>query len=193
MAVTPEDMQVAARPQRRSFTAEYKRRILKEADACHARGGRSRGSGARAAQSAPAPRVLEAGTARHRPQPGLELGHYQAPGPGEVNLLLSLRAARHLQPLRRRLAAGPPGGGRPGQGFHRRELRAAAHRPRLARHPCRPRPLDDVPACGPAPGHPRDRALAQPAAGVGRQPLLRGPVQNPQEPARCPSPVRGLR
>jgi transposase-like protein len=34
MAVTAEDVQVAAKPQRRSFTAEYKRRILKEADAC---------------------------------------------------------------------------------------------------------------------------------------------------------------
>jgi transposase-like protein len=34
MAVTPEDVQVAAKPQRRSFTAEYKRQILKEADAC---------------------------------------------------------------------------------------------------------------------------------------------------------------
>jgi transposase-like protein len=34
MAVTPEDVQVAAKPQRRSFSAEYKRRILKEADAC---------------------------------------------------------------------------------------------------------------------------------------------------------------
>jgi transposase len=30
----PEDVQVAAKPQRRSFTAEYKRRLLKEADAC---------------------------------------------------------------------------------------------------------------------------------------------------------------
>ena len=34
MAVTPENVQVAAKPQRRSFTAEYKRRILKEVDAC---------------------------------------------------------------------------------------------------------------------------------------------------------------
>jgi transposase len=34
MAVMPEDVQVAAKPQRRSFTAEYKRRLLKEADAC---------------------------------------------------------------------------------------------------------------------------------------------------------------
>ena len=34
MAVMPEDVQVAAKAQRRSFTAEYKRRILKEADGC---------------------------------------------------------------------------------------------------------------------------------------------------------------
>jgi len=29
-----EDVQVAAKPRRRAYTAEYKRRILKEADAC---------------------------------------------------------------------------------------------------------------------------------------------------------------
>ena len=35
MAVTmTEDVQVAAKPRRRTYTAEYKRRILKEADAC---------------------------------------------------------------------------------------------------------------------------------------------------------------
>ena len=32
--VVPEDVQVAAKPRRRTYTAEYKRRILKEADAC---------------------------------------------------------------------------------------------------------------------------------------------------------------
>jgi transposase-like protein len=32
--VTTEDVQVAAKPRRRTYTAEYKRRILKEADAC---------------------------------------------------------------------------------------------------------------------------------------------------------------
>jgi transposase len=32
--VVTEDVQVAAKPQRRTYTAEYKRRILKEADAC---------------------------------------------------------------------------------------------------------------------------------------------------------------
>lgn len=34
VAVGAEDVQVAARPRRRTYTAEYKRRILKEADAC---------------------------------------------------------------------------------------------------------------------------------------------------------------
>ncbi len=32
--VVTEDVQVAAKPRRRQYTAEYKRRILKEADAC---------------------------------------------------------------------------------------------------------------------------------------------------------------
>ena len=32
--VVAEDVQVAAKPKRRTYTAEYKRRILKEADAC---------------------------------------------------------------------------------------------------------------------------------------------------------------
>lgn len=36
--VVAEDVQVAAKPRRRTYTAEYKRRILKEADACTAPG-----------------------------------------------------------------------------------------------------------------------------------------------------------
>ena len=32
--VVAEDVQVAAKPRRRTYTAEYKRRILQEADAC---------------------------------------------------------------------------------------------------------------------------------------------------------------
>lgn len=34
MAVAAADVQVVAKPRRRTYTAEYKRRILKEADAC---------------------------------------------------------------------------------------------------------------------------------------------------------------
>ena len=36
--VMVEDVQVAAKPRRRTYTAEYKRRILREADACTAPG-----------------------------------------------------------------------------------------------------------------------------------------------------------
>jgi transposase len=35
---TQEDVQVTAKPRRRTYTAEYKRRILKEADTCTAPG-----------------------------------------------------------------------------------------------------------------------------------------------------------
>ncbi len=38
VAEVTEDVQVAAKPQRRRYTAEYKRRILKEVDACTAPG-----------------------------------------------------------------------------------------------------------------------------------------------------------
>jgi hypothetical protein len=38
VAGVTEDAQVAAKPRRRTYTAEYKRRILKEADACTAPG-----------------------------------------------------------------------------------------------------------------------------------------------------------
>ena len=38
VAVVTEDVQVAAKARRRTYTAEYKRRILKEADACTAPG-----------------------------------------------------------------------------------------------------------------------------------------------------------
>ena len=34
LAVLTEDVQVAAKPRRRTYTAEYKRRIVKEADGC---------------------------------------------------------------------------------------------------------------------------------------------------------------
>ena len=40
-------------------------------------------------------------------QPGVELGHHQAAGSGEVDLLLPLRHPRHLQPLRGRLDWSP--------------------------------------------------------------------------------------
>lgn len=34
VSVVPDDVQVVAKPRRRTFTAKYKRRVLKEADVC---------------------------------------------------------------------------------------------------------------------------------------------------------------
>ena len=38
VTIVAEDVPVAAKPRRRTYTAEYKRRVLKEADACTAPG-----------------------------------------------------------------------------------------------------------------------------------------------------------
>ena len=47
-------------------------------------------------------------------QRGLQLGHHQAPRPGQVDLLLPVHDHRHLQPLRARVDAGPGRTGQPG-------------------------------------------------------------------------------
>jgi hypothetical protein len=53
-------------------------------------------------------RVSETGAAGHRAQPVVELGYHQTPGSRKVDLLLSLRHPRRLQPLRPcRAARGP--------------------------------------------------------------------------------------
>src|SRR6185312_6920848 len=60
--------------------------------------------GARASAAAPARALLQTGTAGDGAEPGVELGHHEAARAGEVDVLLPLRPARHLQPLRRGLA-----------------------------------------------------------------------------------------
>ena len=87
VTVGAEDVQVVAKPRRRTYTAEYKRRILKEADACTTPG--AIGALLRR-EELYSSHLVEWG----RAQPGLELGHHQAPGSGQVDLLLPLRAAR---------------------------------------------------------------------------------------------------
>ena len=54
------------------------------------------------------PGLPETRVAGHRAQPIVELGHHQAAGPGQVDLLLSLCHPRRLQPLRRRLDGRAP-------------------------------------------------------------------------------------
>jgi len=74
------------------------------------------------------------------PQPGLELGHHQAPGAGHVDyyylyvLLISSAATSSAGSWLGRIP-------RPGQGAdHGRAGEAAAHRSRSAHHSCGPRP-----------------------------------------------------
>src|SRR5438445_7556656 len=64
--------------------------------------GRARG-GAGAARSAPPSRLCRPGAAGPPPQRAVELGHHQAARPGEVDVLLPVRHARRVQPLRGRL------------------------------------------------------------------------------------------
>ena len=52
------------------------------------------------------PHYAGPGALGHAAQPALELGHHQAEGPGEVDLLLPLRDPGRLLPLRGRLAGG---------------------------------------------------------------------------------------
>ena len=47
--------------------------------------------------------LRQAGVARHRGQPGLVVGHHQAQGAGQMDLLPPVRQSRHLQPARRGL------------------------------------------------------------------------------------------
>ena len=71
----------------------------------------------------------ETGTGGHRSQSSLDLGHHQAAGARQVDVLLPLRDPRHLQPLRHRLDGGDPRKRRPGQAADPGELREQSIRP----------------------------------------------------------------
>ena len=62
--------------------------------------------GARAARPAPPPALRRARAAGHAAERAVELGHHQAAGPGEVDLLLPVRDPRRVQPLRGGLDGG---------------------------------------------------------------------------------------
>ena len=61
-----------------------------------------------APQPTPPSPLQEAGTAGHRTQSGLDLGHNQVAEPGQMDVLLPLRHPRNLQALRGRLDGGLP-------------------------------------------------------------------------------------
>ena len=145
---------------------------------------------ARAPRAAQASTVRGAGAARRAAQRGVLVGHHQAQGPGDLDVLLPLRDPRRLQPLRRRLDRPAPRERARRQGPHRPSLRAAAHPAPSADGACRSRQLDDQQARRVPARRPRRPQDAQPALHLDRQPLLRGALQDAEVPARLPRPVR---
>ena len=143
----------------------------------------------RAAQSARASPVHQARAGGHGAEPDLVLGHHQAVGADQVDVLLPLRRARHLQPLRGRLDGRRPGELGAGRSSHRRDLPQTG-RPAPGAHPAlRPRRADDEQVHRTTARRPRRDPFTEPPSGVRRQPLLRGPVQDPEVPPRLPWPL----
>ena len=102
-------------------------------------------------------------------------------GPGQVDVLLSLRHPRHLQPLRRRLDAGPARERRPRRAPHRRDLREARHSRRASSRSMRTAaPSMTEQARGAAAGRPRRDQNPQPPARVERQSVFGSAVQDAQ-------------
>ena len=93
-------------------------------------------------------------------------GYHQTAGADEVDVLLPLRRARHLQPLRGRLDGRRPGELGAGRLSHRRDLpqtRRPAPDPHLA---LRPRGADDEQVHRTTARRPRGHAVAEPPPGV---------------------------
>ena len=122
----------------------------------------------------------------HGAEPDLVLGHHQAVGADEVDVLLSLRRARHLQPLRGRLDGRRPGELGAGRSSHRRDLPQTGRPAPGAHTALRPRRADDEQVHRTTARRPRGHALAEPPPGVRRQPVLRGAVQDPEVSPRLP-------
>jgi hypothetical protein len=95
---------------------------------------------------------------------------------------------RHLQPLCAGLAAGPGRAGLPRRAAAGRHHRQPARPPWPADHPRRPGILHGFQTGGVPAGRPGRHQEPQLAALLQRQPLLRGPVQDPQVSARVPRP-----
>ena len=128
---------------------------------------------------------------RHGAQPGLVVGHHQAARAGQVELLPPLRHARHLQPLRGRLAsrrfASRPDS--PSASSRRRYRKQGVSPGQLTLHADRGTAMTAKAASqlladlGIAESHSRPQGLQ-------RQPVLGEPVQDPQVPPRVPRPLR---
>jgi hypothetical protein len=76
----------------------------------------------------PSPRLRQARAAGRGSRSGVELGHHEAPGAREVDVLLPLRDPRHLQPVRGGLDGGEQGVRPAGRGADRHHLCSPRYR-----------------------------------------------------------------
>ena len=140
--------------------------------------------------SAHPPRLREARAARRAAERALVVGHHEAAGPGEVDLLLPVRDPRRVQPLRRRLDRAVPRERPARQGADRAGHRAAADHPQDAHAARRPR-RPDARQAGRVPARrPRRHEDALAARTPRTTTRTRGALQDPEVPARVPRPVR---
>jgi hypothetical protein len=116
---------------------------------------------------------------------------HEAAWPEEVDLLLPLRAARPLQSLRRGLDAGGPRERQPGGSLDRGDVPQARSEARDLDPSLRPWISDDGQVHRPAALRPRRDAVAQPPSRLGRQPVLRGAIQDAEVPPGLPGALRG--
>src|SRR5262249_25083424 len=123
---------------------------LLRADDVSPPGGASRGAGT--PEPAPAPALRSPGTPGSPAPRAVELGYHQAPRAGEGDLLLPVRDARCLQPIRGRLDGGASGERHTRRAVHPRDVCQARDRTRSADRPRRSRTGDDLEARGAAPG-----------------------------------------
>ncbi len=120
----------------------------------------------------------------HAAERAVELGYHETQGSRHVDLVLPVRPARRLQPLRAGLDGRHGRERRPRRAAHGRLGRQAGHRCGHARRPRRSGQLDALHA-GRAPARrPRDHQESWPAPHLQRQPVFRGPVQDAQVPPR---------
>ena len=128
-----------------------------------------------------------------RREPDLVVGYHTPARTEALDVLLPLRVARYLQPIRRGMDARRARERRLGQPAHRADPPQARY-PAPSPYPAlRPRRTHDQSVHRPAPGRPRRDPLAQPSPDQRRQPLLRSPVQTPQLPPRLPRTLRRYR
>ena len=103
-----------------------------------------------------------------------------------MDLVPPLRHLGRLVPFRCRLARRSTRISTPRRRTHRRHRHRRAHRPRTTHPARRPRHLDDIAHRRPTPRRSRCHPLTLKTPRLQRQPVLRSPIQNPEEHTPVP-------